>query len=73
MAHKGKETSDVTYNPDDGPKAYSNHVVYRRLSEYTAMAQEVHGSDYDLRTRTWTKCPHEGRRRQEAWAVLDCR
>jgi hypothetical protein len=49
MAHKGKETSDVTYNPDDGPEAYSNHVVYRRLSEYTAMAHEVHGSDYDPR------------------------
>jgi hypothetical protein len=28
MAHKGKATSDVTYNPDDGPEAYSNPVVY---------------------------------------------
>jgi hypothetical protein len=24
MAHKGKATSDITYNPDDGPEAYSN-------------------------------------------------
>jgi hypothetical protein len=38
MAHKGKVTSDVTYNPDDGPKAYSNPAVYSRLSKYTTMA-----------------------------------
>jgi hypothetical protein len=51
MAHKGKATSNVTYNPDDGPEAYSKPVVYIRLSEYTTMAQEVHGPDYDLRTK----------------------
>jgi hypothetical protein len=50
MTHKGKETPDVTYNPDDGPEAYSNPAVYIRLHEYTAMAQEVHGLDYDPRT-----------------------
>jgi hypothetical protein len=50
MAHKGKATSDVTYNTDDGPKAYSNPTVYSHLSEYTAMAQEVDGPDYDPRT-----------------------
>jgi hypothetical protein len=43
MAHKGKATSDITYNPDDGPEVYSNPIVYSRLHEYTAMAQEVHG------------------------------
>jgi hypothetical protein len=43
--------SDVTYNSEDGPKAYSNPAVYNRLSEYTAMAHEVHGSDYDSRTK----------------------
>jgi hypothetical protein len=47
---QGKATSDVTYNPEDGPEAYSNPTVYNRLSEYTAMAQEVRGPDYDLRT-----------------------
>jgi hypothetical protein len=41
--------SDVTYNPNDGPKAYSNPTIYSRLSEYTAMAHEVHGLDYDPR------------------------
>jgi hypothetical protein len=50
MAHKGKATSDVNYNPEDGPKAYSNPVVYSHLSEYTAKAHEVHGPDYDHRT-----------------------
>jgi hypothetical protein len=39
MAHKGKATSDVIYNTEDGPKAYSNPAIYNRLSEYTTMAQ----------------------------------
>jgi hypothetical protein len=47
MAHKGKATSDVTYNPDDGPEAYTNPTVYSRLHDYTAMVQEVHGLEYD--------------------------
>jgi hypothetical protein len=51
VAHKGKATSVVTYNPDDGPKAYSNFVVYNRPSEYAVMAQEVQGPDYDSRTK----------------------
>jgi hypothetical protein len=50
MAHKGKVTSDVTYNPDDGPEAYSNPAVYSHPREYSAMTQEVHGPDYDPRT-----------------------
>jgi hypothetical protein len=50
MAHKCKATFDVTYNPDDGPEAYNNPVVYSRLNGYTTMAQEVHGPDYDQRT-----------------------
>jgi hypothetical protein len=50
MAHKGKATSDVIYNPDDGPEAYSNPAVYNRLHDYTAMAQEVHGLEYDPST-----------------------
>jgi hypothetical protein len=38
MAHKGKATSDITYNPDDGPKVYSNPSIYNHLHEYTTMA-----------------------------------
>jgi hypothetical protein len=50
MAHNNKAMSDVTYNPEDGPEAYSNPAVQSHLSEYTAMAKEVHGLDYDSRT-----------------------
>jgi hypothetical protein len=45
MTHKCKATSDVTYNPDDGPEAYTNPAIYSRLHDYTAMAQEVHGQN----------------------------
>ena len=48
MAHKGKATSD--YNPEDGPEAYSNATIHNRLSEYTSMAREVHGPQYDPST-----------------------
>jgi hypothetical protein len=50
MAYKGKATSDVNYNPEDGPEAYSNATVHSRLSEYTSMAREVHGPDFDPTT-----------------------
>jgi hypothetical protein len=50
MAQKGKATSDVTYNMDDGPEAYNNPAIYNRIHDYTAMAQEVHGLEYDPRT-----------------------
>jgi hypothetical protein len=49
MAHKSKVTSDVTYNPEDRPETYNNPAVHSRLTEYTAMAKEVHGPDYDPR------------------------
>jgi hypothetical protein len=50
MAHKGKATSDVTYNPKDGLEAYNNPAIHNHLIEYTAMAKEVRGPDYDPRT-----------------------
>jgi hypothetical protein len=50
MAHKGKATSDITYNLEDGPKAYSNPLVHTCLSEYTTVAREFYGPEYDLRT-----------------------
>ena len=50
MAHKGKVKSDVSYNPDDPPSAYSNATVHSRLSQYTEMARAVHGPEYDLST-----------------------
>ena len=50
MAHKGKATSNIDYNPEDRLEAYSNATVHNRLSEYTSMAREVHGSEYDPST-----------------------
>ena len=50
MAHKGKAMSDVDYNPEDGPEVHSNATVHNRLSEYTSMAREVHGSEYNPST-----------------------
>jgi hypothetical protein len=73
MAHKGKATSDVTYNPDDGPEAYTNPAVYSRLHDYTAMVQEVYGPEYDPSTEQIDPDVLMSRRRQETWAVLDCR
>ncbi|XP_066383721.1 indolin-2-one monooxygenase-like [Miscanthus floridulus] len=45
LAHKGKVTSDVAYNPEDPPSAYSNESVHSRLDGYTSMARVVHGLD----------------------------
>jgi hypothetical protein len=50
IAHKGKVTSNVTYNPEDGPDAYNNPTVHNHLSEYTVMAKEVHRLEYDTET-----------------------
>jgi hypothetical protein len=47
MAHNGKATSDVSYNPEDPPKAYSNPTVYTCINEYTLVARSLHGDDYD--------------------------
>jgi hypothetical protein len=55
MAHKGKATSDVTYNLEDGPEAYSKPTIYNHLSEYTTMAEQVHGPDYDPKTKDTDK------------------
>ena len=47
MTHKGKATSDVRYNPEDGPSAYINPSAYSRLSTYSEVAKEVHRPEYD--------------------------
>jgi hypothetical protein len=51
MAQKGKATSNVTYNLEDGPKVYSNPIIHSHLNEYIIMAKEVHGLEYDPRTK----------------------
>ena len=52
LAHKGKATApEVTYNPTDGPEAYTNASVHSKLSEYTLAARERHGEDFDPATQ----------------------
>ena len=47
MAHKGKASSSVSYNPSDPPEAYTNATVHSRLSEYTEAGRSVHGPEWD--------------------------
>jgi hypothetical protein len=47
IAHKGKATFDVSYNPEDPPEAYNNLAIYTRTNEYTFAARSLHGDDYD--------------------------
>ena len=47
LAHKGKVTTDVAYNPEDPPSAYSNESIHSRLEGYTSMARQVRGLEYD--------------------------
>ncbi|TVU13163.1 hypothetical protein EJB05_40695, partial [Eragrostis curvula] len=50
LAHKGKAESEVSFNPEDPPSAYSNATVHSRISQYTAAARQVHGEDWDPST-----------------------
>ena len=51
MAHKGKATSDVSFNLEDPPEAYTNLSVHSRISEYTEVARLLHGVDHDPSTQ----------------------
>lgn len=46
MAHKGK-ASEVTFNPDDPPTAYTNPVSYNRITAYTQGGKEKYGPEWD--------------------------
>jgi hypothetical protein len=50
LAHMGKAKSDIVYNPDAGPEAYTNSSIHTRLTAYTEAARTVHGPSYDPRT-----------------------
>jgi hypothetical protein len=39
--------SDIDYNPEDPPSAYNNATIHSHLSDYTSMAKQVHGLEYD--------------------------
>ncbi|XP_072148418.1 uncharacterized protein [Setaria viridis] len=47
LSKKGKATADIDFNPDDPSEAYSHPSIHSRVSEYTKMAREVHGPDFD--------------------------
>ena len=51
MAHKGRATSDVSYNPVDPPEAYSNPSIHTRITEYTEMGKVLHGDTWDPPTQ----------------------
>jgi hypothetical protein len=51
LAHKGKATSDVDYNPEDPLSVYSNATIHSRLTQYTEMARAVYGPEYDPSTK----------------------
>jgi len=44
-------TSNVSFNLEDPPEAYTNLSVHSRISEYTEVARSLHGSDHDLSTQ----------------------
>ena len=47
----GKATANINFNPEDPPKAYSDPSIYSRVSEYTTMARQVHGLQFDPSTK----------------------
>ena len=51
MAHKGKATSDISFNLEDLPEAYMNPSVHSRISEYTEVVRSLHGADHDPSTQ----------------------
>jgi hypothetical protein len=69
MAHKGRATSDVTFNPDDPPEAYTNPTIQPLIAKYTTVARQVRGPDFDpvrepLHPETVVRIG------QETWTVL---
>jgi hypothetical protein len=46
----GPTRSNIEYNPDAGPEAYTNSSVHTRLTSYMEAARSVHGPGYNPRT-----------------------
>ena len=47
LSKKGKATADIDFNPEDPPEAYSHPSIHSRVTQYTTMAREVHGPQFD--------------------------
>ena len=72
LAHMGPTRSNIEYNPDVGPEAYTNSNVHTHLTSYTEAARSVHGPAYDPRTEE-RLCPEivmwvgEGKKHGRFW------
>jgi hypothetical protein len=51
LARMGPAKSNIEYNPDAGPEAYTNSSVHTHLSSYTEASRLVHGPDYNPRSK----------------------
>ena len=50
LAHKGKATDNINWNPDDPAESFTNESIPERISQYTEAARGVHGADWDPHT-----------------------
>ena len=48
---KGKATTNIDFNSEDPPEAYIDPSIHSHVSEYTAMARQVHGPQFDPSTQ----------------------
>ena len=50
MAHMGKATSDVGFDPAAPPEAYSKPNVHTCVTRYTEIGKALHGDTWDPAT-----------------------
>ena len=50
MAHTGKATSDIAFDPAALPEAYSNPNIHTRVTRYTEIGKVLHGDTWDPAT-----------------------
>jgi hypothetical protein len=50
MSHKGKATSDVSFNPEDPLEVYTSESAYKKVTEYHEVARAMYGPNYDPTT-----------------------
>ena len=51
LSKKDKATANIDFNLEDPPEAYSDPSIHSDVTEYTTMAREVHGSQFDPSTQ----------------------
>ena len=50
MAHMGKATSNISFNPAAPPEAYSNPNIHTRITRYTEIGRALHGDTWNPAT-----------------------